>query len=229
MARLLLVRHGQANFYGENYDELSPLGAEQARRLGAWLSSHAVQPTRVFRGSLQRHRQTVEGLQAGGLSLPDVQEDPGFNEYQFQRVLKAYLQIYPDCVVHREATQNNLAAAWIAVLREALAAWSRHELDGFDVEPFADFTGRIGQAFEQSIAGAARDEVVLVVTSGGVISTVLQRVLELAWHRAIEFNVVLKNASLTELRLGKTSVLLDAFNTLPHLAAPADQGMHTLV
>ena len=34
MALLTLVRHGQASYLQQNYDELSPLGEQQARMLG---------------------------------------------------------------------------------------------------------------------------------------------------------------------------------------------------
>ena len=37
MAELLIVRHGQASFGAENYDELSPLGVEQAQLAGDYL------------------------------------------------------------------------------------------------------------------------------------------------------------------------------------------------
>jgi broad specificity phosphatase PhoE len=38
--RLLAVRHGQASFEAEDYDQLSPLGQAQAQALGRWLGSH---------------------------------------------------------------------------------------------------------------------------------------------------------------------------------------------
>jgi len=34
MSTLFLVRQRQASFFEENYDRLSPLGEDQARRLG---------------------------------------------------------------------------------------------------------------------------------------------------------------------------------------------------
>ena len=38
MSRLILVRHAQASFFSDNYDQLSPLGESQARALGEhWL------------------------------------------------------------------------------------------------------------------------------------------------------------------------------------------------
>ena len=39
MSRILLVRHGQASFGADDYDDLSPTGHEQSRVLGAALSA----------------------------------------------------------------------------------------------------------------------------------------------------------------------------------------------
>ena len=63
---LLLVRHGQASFGAADYDELSALGEEQSRLLGASLAARGVRPDVVLRGSMQRHRQTADGRGRGG-------------------------------------------------------------------------------------------------------------------------------------------------------------------
>jgi len=39
VGQIYLVRHGQASFGAEDYDELSDLGARQSRLLGGWLAS----------------------------------------------------------------------------------------------------------------------------------------------------------------------------------------------
>ena len=38
MGTIYLVRHGQASFGSDDYDQLSPLGEEQSWHLGQWLS-----------------------------------------------------------------------------------------------------------------------------------------------------------------------------------------------
>ena len=81
MATIYLVRHGQASFGKENYDQLSPRGWEQGRILGRWLAGK-VEPGAVFGGNLQRHRETVEAITTGyGVSLPDMQVLEGVNEF----------------------------------------------------------------------------------------------------------------------------------------------------
>ncbi|MEO0471225.1 MAG: phosphoglycerate mutase family protein, partial [Bacteroidota bacterium] len=56
---LYLIRHGQASFMKANYDELSALGWQQARKLGAWAKDQGVQYDRCLHGTLARQRDTL--------------------------------------------------------------------------------------------------------------------------------------------------------------------------
>ena len=66
MGQLILVRHGQASFGADDYDQLSHLGTQQGIRLGGYWQQAASSPARahsldfdaVLIGSLKRHRQT---------------------------------------------------------------------------------------------------------------------------------------------------------------------------
>ena len=55
MGILLLVRHGQASWGAENYDQLSEIGWEQGRILGRALAERGIQPDLVVSGGMQRH------------------------------------------------------------------------------------------------------------------------------------------------------------------------------
>ena len=69
MGTLYLVRHGQASFGAENYDQLSELGHRQSHRLGEYLASRGLQFSATIRGSLKRQADTLTGIQKGMLSL----------------------------------------------------------------------------------------------------------------------------------------------------------------
>src|SRR5207248_7120980 len=60
MGRLFLVRHAQASFLSQNYDQLSALGQTQARLLGEYWSQRNVFFDRVCTGPALRHRQTAQ-------------------------------------------------------------------------------------------------------------------------------------------------------------------------
>ena len=71
MGTLYLVRHGQASFGADNYDQLSELGRRQSERLGAWLAAKGLTFEAAWCGSLQRQRQTLAGIcQGAGMSPP---------------------------------------------------------------------------------------------------------------------------------------------------------------
>src|SRR5215469_5882525 len=60
MGRLLLVRHAQASFFSQNYDQLSVLGEEQSRHLGEYWSRHKTTFDRIATGPSVRHQRTSQ-------------------------------------------------------------------------------------------------------------------------------------------------------------------------
>src|SRR3954454_18655168 len=60
MSVLTLVRHAQASFHADNYDELSTLGREQARLLGEFWACRRIDFDEVYCGPRVRQRHTAE-------------------------------------------------------------------------------------------------------------------------------------------------------------------------
>src|SRR5260370_32017244 len=90
MAELYLVRHGQASFGAENYDELSPSGRTQSLWLGEYFAQAKLRFDRVVIGTMQRHRQTADAiLTAMGGPQVESAQDAGLNEYDFQALFPA--------------------------------------------------------------------------------------------------------------------------------------------
>src|SRR6188472_3091080 len=94
MSVLTLVRHGQASYMAEDYDRLSPLGEEQARKLGEFWVRHRIQFDLCFHGPAKRHRQTLEiasdYVRQAGLSWPDsemVRELDEFDAFRMMQML----------------------------------------------------------------------------------------------------------------------------------------------
>ncbi|MCP5040600.1 MAG: histidine phosphatase family protein, partial [bacterium] len=100
-ALLTIVRHGEtpANaggvWHGSIDTPLSDRGHEQARAVGAHLSSVGDVFTRVYSSPLQRARHTAEAI-ALGLDL-EVHEEPGLTEYDLGSWEgKTYKEIYTE-------------------------------------------------------------------------------------------------------------------------------------
>lgn len=212
MGQILLVRHGQASWDGDDYDVLSDLGHEQGRLLGEALAARGVQPDVVVSGGMRRHRETVENVLAGaGLGGLDVDVDRGWDEYDHVSMLAQ--------VPTRFAGDRPTAAEFQAWMEQAAARWTSGENDEDYHEPFAEFADRVGAALKRA---AAPTGTVLVVTSGGPISWVSASLLgggaEL-WGR---LNVVCVNSGVTKLVAGRRGITLVSFNEHTHLEARAD-------
>ena len=70
MGRLFLVRHAQASFLSQNYDQLSALGETQARLLGEYWARRKMTFDRVCVGPAIRHRQTAQIANSQGVGHP---------------------------------------------------------------------------------------------------------------------------------------------------------------
>jgi len=96
MSTITLIRHGQASFGKSDYDQLSDIGYDQARRLGVALAEREESIDTVFIGGMLRHRQTAETcLESMGLDLP-LQVLPNFSEFNHEHILEKSEPRYRD-------------------------------------------------------------------------------------------------------------------------------------
>jgi broad specificity phosphatase PhoE len=232
MTDLLLIRHGQAGATPENYDELSPLGHQQARQLGHWLLSHQRDFTTLAVGRMRRQRETIEGIcevfAHAGRPLPAVEALPGLDEYSFVDMLQAFARDHPDhaelAAVRACPTDRRL---WVALLRSTLTAWAQGSLVQVP-ESYAQFQQRTRAALTE-IQVRLTQGPVLAVSSAGVMGQVAQQILGFDNATFIDINLSLHNTSVCEYRLTRAGLKLASLNGLPHLAAPELREMVTLV
>lgn len=209
MGQLLLVRHGQASWDGDDYDVLSEAGHRQGELLGAALAGRGIRPDVVISGGMRRHRETVENLVAGaGLGSVDVDVDRGWDEYDHVSMLAQ--------VTTRFEGEKPTAAEFQAWMEQATDRWTGGEHDADYHEPFASFTARVDAALRKA-AESAGAGTVLVVTSGGPISWVVTSLLRgdaAMWSR---LNVVCVNSGVTKLVSGRRGITLVSFNEHTHV------------
>ncbi|SNY61427.1 histidine phosphatase family protein [Paractinoplanes atraurantiacus] len=218
MARLLLVRHGQASFGADDYDALSGLGGEQARVLGKSLADRGIRPSLVLRGSLRRHEQTVAGLLEGlGDDVP-VSVDDGWDEFDFQRVVELH---EPD---YRERMGS--ARAFQELFEAATGRWCSGEYDGEYAESFPAFRSRVGGALERTGELLKERREVVVVSSGGPIALVASLLTAGAEAGPVTMatmwtalNRVVVNTGVTKLVSGRSGLWLSTYNEHTHLEA----------
>jgi len=220
MSTLYLVRHGQASFGTDNYDQLSATGRDQALELGRYFAALGERIDRIYSGSLRRQTQTAEIIATAlDSSTSEFRIEPAFDEYDSDVMLQAFA---------RSLTPEQLAdAGWPQLktdrrkfqffLERAARAWVEARIEAEEMTPWRGFHGRIATALETIMRSEGRSKTLLISTSGGVIGTVVAHVLGLSNHTGIELNWAVHNASITRLIYSAEKVSLSMFNGLPHL------------
>ncbi|MEP4196209.1 MAG: histidine phosphatase family protein [Aliishimia sp.] len=208
MAELLVIRHGQASFGADNYDQLSDLGVKQSQAVGAYLRAQGWVPDRVVTGTLERQKDTALGM---GLTPDDTHA--GFNEYDFHDLLHTrFGGQAPHDVMQDRKTH-------FRTLRETIIDWQGGGIEGAQ-ESWSDFTTRIKSAQDHATQPGAKK--VLVVASGGVIGQMVAAALSAPSVMMMELNLQIKNASITRFVFSPGRIMLTEFNTTPYVDAQPD-------
>ncbi|HEY0681691.1 MAG TPA: histidine phosphatase family protein [Steroidobacter sp.] len=220
MSTIYLVRHGQASFGTDNYDQLSATGRAQVRHLGAYFAALGERIDRIYSGSLRRQTETAEIIAAAFDSPgPPITLEPAFDEYDSDVILHTFA---------KSLTPEQLAqAGWPELrtdrrkfqffLERAARAWVEAQIEAEEMTPWRGFHGRIAAALETIMRNEGRSKTLIVSTSGGVIGTIVAHVMGLSNHTGIELNWAVHNASITRLIYSADKVSLSMFNALPHL------------
>ncbi len=210
MGNLYLVRHGQASFGAADYDNLSELGQRQSVRVGEYFARKGLQFEAVLTGTLRRHAQTWAGIaQGAGLTLqPTVW--PGLNEYDSAAVIAT---ISPLPLTRPDTPE--LYKHHFRLLRDGLTQWMNGVVSPKGMPTYTEFAHGVTSALEH--IRKAHTGNVLIVSSGGPISTAVGRILGTAPETTIELNMRIRNSSITEFAFTPKRHMLLTFNTLPHL------------
>jgi broad specificity phosphatase PhoE len=220
MSVLYLIRHGQASFGTDNYDQLSAVGREQSAILGTYFAALGEPIHRIYTGNLERQRATAQ-LVADALApdSPPLSIEPAFDEYESESILHTFAASLSPAQLE-EAGWPGLRTdrrRFQFFLERAARAWVDAQIAADAMLPWRSFHGRIVAAVERIMREEGRGKTLLVSTSGGVIGTIVAHVLGLANHLGIELNWAVHNASITRLIYNADKISLSMFNGLPHL------------
>ncbi len=223
MGEIVLVRHAQAGFGQTNYDELSPLGQQQASALGQWWQKTAAfsHDTCVWTGTLCRQQQTA----ALALSATALQThiDSGLDEFDFSDILRQYRPDFatPEHIASWLATQPQPYQAFQRVFTAACEQWVQGTHDHCYQEPWAQFQQRVTLSLNKMLAHSCRHH--LVFSSGGVIALIMAHALQLPPERSLSLNAVLWNTSISRLLYTQHQLSLLEFNSIAHLEVLGDR------
>jgi broad specificity phosphatase PhoE len=219
MGVIYVVRHGQAAFGTENYDQLTEIGFAQTRLLGGYFARRKIRFDAVFTGTLRRQIETADAILE---SHPEYSASareiiPGLDEYKPEAILTALTGESPVMTAAGAARRDPMVVReHFRLLREALLAWAEDRTRPVDMMPFREFQdGAVGALIEARQRFA--DGHVLVVSSGGAIGAMVAQVLNAPAATAVELNLRIRNSSLTEFASTPRRHHLVSFNGLPHL------------
>jgi broad specificity phosphatase PhoE len=210
MGTLYLVRHGQASFGAADYDNLSELGHRQSVRLGEYLAHKGLQFDAVLVGTLKRHAQTLAGIQQGMKTSHEALPWSGLNEYDSHAVISA---IHPAPLP--KADTPEMYRHHFRILRDGLTQWMNGSTSPVGMPSYPDFQKGVTSALDHVRENTNGN--VLIVSSGGPISTAVGHILGTTPEMTIELNLRIRNTSITEFSFTPKRHTLVTYNTLPHL------------
>lgn len=230
MRELYLIRHGQAG-NRLRYDDLSKLGREQARRLGAFLARRNVSFSRVICGALERQRATCEAFaEAYGTSIPEREVDPAWNEFDLETVFReiapqlsrddasfaaAYAELQQQMLDEDHAVHRTWGPCDMAVFR----AWISGACS-FSGESWGTFEARI-EAAVAALPKPGDAGAIAVFTSATPIGITLGLRYGLDMRNRLRLASAVYNTAVTVLRSFDGDLSLWTFNDVAHLEDPA--------
>lgn len=210
MGTLYLVRHGQASFGAADYDQLSDLGTRQCRRLGDHWRTRGLQFEAALSGTLKRHVQSLDAIAEGLGGAPAPTRLPGLNEFDGEAVVRALHPVPPPPPDPADSFRHHFR-----LLREGLMAWMDGRTAPAGMGTHAQFVAGVAEALD--LVRSRHHGDVLLVSSGGPISTAVGLVLGLSGPAVIDLNLRMRNSAVTEFQVTPRRHVLVAFNGIAHL------------
>lgn len=215
MGTLYLVRHGQASFGADDYDQLSPLGQQQSVRLGEYFAAKGLRFDAALTGTLRRHVQTFAGICQGAGTPMEAMPWAGLNEYDSAAVIQA---IHPAPLPRPDTPEAY--RHHFRLLRDGLTQWMNGVVSPRGMPTYDAFVQGVTSALDH-VRRHHHGGNVLLVSSGGPISTAVGHVLGTSPETTIELNLRIRNSSVTEFAFTPKRHMLVTYNVLPHLDAQA--------
>ena len=238
MAAIYLIRHGQASFGSADYDKLSDKGHQQALMLGKYWRFRK-SPGKLYCGDLLRHNQThagfIQGLNAA--AMPVISHS-GFNEFDHIDILNNYHANWQDFAkISQEINQQSTANKSFQIeFSQAMSRWVFGNKNEEYQESWPTFKARCIRALQDVISQELqfrqqgnnpvnepeKSNDILIFTSAGTISVLVQHILKLSDQQTLAVNQQIRNTSVTKLLFSEEKLSVDYLNNYSHLEQAGD-------
>ncbi len=232
MASIYFIRHGQASFGSDNYDQLSPLGQRQADLSGEYFGKIGQTFDAAFSGDLSRQRETGERVLAGCAPGMALQVDSRFNEIDNDDQVKKLLPVLT-------ARDEKLAAIaergfksskdYQKIIDAVFNAWVSPDCPEVGLVPWSQFRDDVYDAVRNIVVSVGSGKDTAVFSSGGTIATAVGLVLGVHSSGFYQFYEPMMNCSITRMIYSSARISLSNFNDVSHLHLMGAQLGETLV
>ncbi len=232
MSTLALVRHGQASFFADNYDQLSPLGEQQARLLGDYWVKRGLRFDAVFTGPRVRQIETAalagEAFARAGIPWPEPQFLPELDEHHVDRLIKqgidAVVREFPHVgplheAYHAATEPRDKQRTFQLMFEEVVMLWVQDKVAVDGVESWPAFRNRV-EAGLKKITSVGSGRSVAAFTSVGAVTVSLQVSTGCPDRSAFDLGWRVRNCSVTDFIFSRDRLTMDSFNSLAHLTDP---------
>ena len=229
MNRLILVRHGQASAFTDDYDRLSEVGKRQAELLGEWWLERGLDAARVFSGPLKRQTGTAEIVRDcflnRGKAFPEPEVLEGLKEIDADQVMAHFNKFrseYPELDrLISEYKASGLTEEKSEIFQEyfeqAMLLWVTGKVNDPGIESLAHLKGRVVATMERILDGQGAVGDIVVFTSATPVSIMTSSLLRLDDLQSMEMTFRIRNCSVTEFVLTGRGPVMQVFNSTGHL------------
>ncbi|MEM6800208.1 MAG: histidine phosphatase family protein [Bacteroidota bacterium] len=233
MSRLFFIRHGQASFFSDNYDQLSEKGFLQARLLGEYFVRTGIRFDTVYVGPLRRQIQTMETVRevylSQGLSFPEqtltlseLSEHSGSSVMRalmphFQQIDPVFQAFDPEL----DRSPEDQIQHFLHTFHHFLRLWAKNEMGiehPADIEDWASFRTRVDRGMRKMMEANQGGQNLIAFSSAGAVSASVGFALNIKnEEKVVELGGQVRNSSITEYVFSRDRINLHAFNRSPHL------------
>jgi broad specificity phosphatase PhoE len=234
MSELYFIRHGQASFGQDEYDKISSIGDIQSGLLAQYIYNSGIIFDGVYSGTLERHKHTANRFISYYAQQksppPELKFREGLNEYNSKVIVKNYLPVVlteePSLSAYLEniyTDKKSFQKIFDAIMLRMVSG--RYHFT--DLETWPDFSARITKAVQTIMAENGRKKKIIIFTSGGPISAVMQLALGTSAEETMRLGWQIVNSSITRFKYDDERIALHSFNNYPHLENVRQDGLIT--
>lgn len=229
MGKIHLIRHAQASYLSDNYDQLSDLGIDQSKDLGLHFLDKAVTFDKVFIGPLFRHRQTHDFALSKYNFYKGEEQNPiileGLTEHLAPETLRTMLPslrktdpFIKEVSGKIEANPSLKRTHSLIIFDYFIKKWASGEFVDPNIQSWSAFKVIVENTRKQIIQSMDKGQKVAIFTSGGTIAAMLSSILEIhSGTVAGSINSVIKNTSVHTVLVSQNRLSLESFNDVSHL------------